>query len=191
MTIERGADEFRVYCRSWTVERTTTSTRIDVLTGDQRTNLYRAFFGKRYNHGEMLQVGGQSYGTSSDPAVGGGNELALFATTRLGEQGLERRRLSTCTPGARAICASRISGTRCSSRRIPRQERTRADMYLRAGHGTPDSGVWVQAMVAHSNFTENSPFSSDRRPARRFRGHDAHEHAVHRHGRTSRGGGCD
>ena len=33
-------------------------------------------------------------------------------------------------------------------------------MYLRAARGDPDSGVWVQAMVAHSNFMEKSPFSA-------------------------------
>jgi hypothetical protein len=39
VSVERGGDELRVYLRSWSVRRTTTSTRIDVETGDQGTNL--------------------------------------------------------------------------------------------------------------------------------------------------------
>jgi hypothetical protein len=35
----------------------------------------------------------------------------------------------------------------------------RSDMYFRAGYGDPDSGAWAQAMVAHTNFTEHSPFT--------------------------------
>jgi hypothetical protein len=159
VTIERGADEVRIYCRSWTVDRTTTSTRIDVLTGDQRTNLYRAFFGKRYQHGELLQVGGQSYGTSSDPSVGGGNELALFA--RLGwankDWSVDAYYMHA---GRTRDLREQDFGNTLLEPAIPEQDRTRADMYFRAGYGTPDSGVWAQAMVAHSNFTENSPFSN-------------------------------
>ena len=135
-------------------ERTTTSTRIDVLTGDQRTNLYRAFFGKRYQHGELLQVGGQSYGTSSDPAVGGGNELALFARLGWANKDWSVDGYYHARGPRRAICAQQDFGNTLLEPAIPEQDRTRADMYFRAGHGNPDSGVWAQAMVAHSNFTE-------------------------------------
>jgi hypothetical protein len=159
VTIERGADELRIYCRSWSVQRTTTSTRIDVLTGDQRTNLYRAFFGKRYQHGELLQVGGQSYGTSSDQGVGGGNELALFA--RLGWANKD------WSFDGYYMHADRTRDTRQQDignvllePEIPEQDRARIDMYLRAARGNPDSGVWAQAMVAHSNFREHSDFSN-------------------------------
>ncbi|HLB10879.1 MAG TPA: Plug domain-containing protein [Gemmatimonadaceae bacterium] len=159
VTIERGADELRVYCRTWTVQRTTTSTRIDVLTGDQRTNLYRAFFGRRYKHGEILQVGGQSYGTSSDQTVGGGNELALFA--RLGWAS------KNWSVDGYYLHADRTRDERVQDLgnvllepAIPQQDRKRADMYFRAGYGDPDSGAWAQAMVAHSNFTEHTPFSA-------------------------------
>jgi hypothetical protein len=158
VTIERGADEIRVYCRTWTVDRTTTSTRIDVVSSDQRTNLYRAFFGKRYKHGELLQVGGQNYGTSSDATVGGGNELALF-----GRLGWARKQWSV---DGYYMHADRTRDLRFQDQgntllqdSIPEQDRKRTDMYFRAGFGDPDSGVWVQGMLAHSNFTEHSPFT--------------------------------
>jgi hypothetical protein len=159
VTIERGADELRVYCRSWTVTRTTTATRIDVLTGDQRTNLYRAFFGRRYKHGELLQVGGQSYGTSSDPGVGGGNELALFG--RLGWANKDWSFDGYYMRADRTRDARQQDiGNALLEPEIPEQDRARIDMYLRAGRGDPDSGVWAQAMVAHSNFREHSGFSA-------------------------------
>ena len=159
VTIERGADELRIYCRTWSVQRTTTATRIDVLTGDQRTNLYRAFFGKRYEHGQLLQVGGQSYGTSSDQGVGGGNELSLF-----GRLGWANKDWSV---DGYYMHADRTRDTRQQDignallePEIPEQDRARIDMYLRLGRGDPDSGVWAQAMVAHSNFREHSDFSA-------------------------------
>jgi hypothetical protein len=159
VTVERGADEYRVYCRSWSVQRTTTSTRIDVINGDQRTNLYRGFFGKRFKHGGLLQLGGQSYGTSSDQQVGGGNELALFA--RLG-WAYKRWSLD-----GYYLHAERTRDIRhrdiedpILAPDIPEQDRTRKDSYLRAGYGDPDSGAWAQAMVARSNFREHSPFNA-------------------------------
>ncbi|HEY7406999.1 MAG TPA: hypothetical protein VH638_01945, partial [Gemmatimonadaceae bacterium] len=79
--VERGADELRVHVRSWRVDRTTTSSRTDVFTGDEDTNLYRGFLGRRFGHGEAVQAGFQQYGTSGVPS-GGGDELALVA--RLG-----------------------------------------------------------------------------------------------------------
>ena len=159
VTIERGADELRIYCRSWTVTRTTPATRIDVLTGDQRTNLYRGFFGKRYQHGELLQVGGQSYGTSSDETVGGGNELSLFARLGWANKDWSFDGYYMHADRTRDLREQDIGNTLLEPS-IPEQDRKRVDMYLRAGRGDPDSGVWVQAMVAHSNFTEHSPFSA-------------------------------
>ncbi|MDQ2931365.1 MAG: Plug domain-containing protein, partial [Gemmatimonadota bacterium] len=159
VTVERGADELRVYCRSWSVTRTTTSTRIDVLTGDQRTNLYRAFFGKRYEHGELLQVGGQSYGTSSDQSVGGGNELSLFARLGWANKIWSVDGYYMHADRTRDLRQLDIA-TDLLEPDIPRQDRKRSDMYFRAGYGTPDSGVWAQAMVAHTSFDEHSPFSA-------------------------------
>ena len=158
VTIERGADGLRVYCRSWTVDRTTTSTRIDVVQSDQRTNLYRAFFGKRFQHGELLQVGGQNYGTSSAATVGGGNELSLF-----GRLGWARKQWSL---DGYFMHADRTRDLRIQDQgnalledSIPEQKRLRSDMYFRAGYGDPDSGAWVQTMLAHTNFTEHSHFT--------------------------------
>jgi len=154
VSVERGADELRVYLRSWRVQRTSTNTRVDVLTGDEGTNLYRGFYGKRYGNGMALQLAGQQYGTNSDPTIGGGDELAL--TGRLG-----------WAKGPWSIDAYAIRSSRTRDEQdmdvvtntngvVPEQDRTRTDAYLRAGYGDPDSGSWAQVMVAAEQFAEHS-----------------------------------
>ena len=180
VTIERGADELRIYCRTWSVQRTTTSTRIDVLTGDQRTNLYRAFFGKRYQHGELLQVGGQSYGTSSDQDVGGGNELSLFA--RLGWANKDwsvdgyymhaDRTRDARQPNLRnALARVRDSGAGSRAHRHVPARGARRSRQRRVGAGDGRAFQLPRAFRLH--LARGHP--------RRFRRHHAHEHAVHRH----------
>ena len=85
--VERGADELRIHLRSWRVERTSTASRTDIFTGDEDTNVYRGFIGRRLAHGEALQGGFQQYGTISTPS-GGGDELSLVAG-RLGSEGVD------------------------------------------------------------------------------------------------------
>jgi hypothetical protein len=156
VSVERGADELRVYLRSWRVDRTTTNTRIDVVTGDQGTNIYRGFYGKRYGNGLAFQLGGQQFGTATDKTIGGGDELAL--TGRLG-----------WAKGAWSfdVYASRSSRTRDeedvqlagATGGVPAQERARTDAYVRAAYGDPDrDGAWVQLMAATEKFDEHTPF---------------------------------
>src|SRR5207244_10447910 len=81
--VEQTAGEVRVYLRSWRVANTTASTRTDIATGDQQTNLYRGFYGKRYDGGEGLQFGAQQYGVSPPSALGvNGDQLGIVG--RLG-----------------------------------------------------------------------------------------------------------
>jgi hypothetical protein len=156
VSVERGADELRVYLRTWRVERTATNTRVDVLTGDEGTNLYRGFYGKRYGNGMALQFAGQQYGTNSDPTIGGGDELSL--TGRLGwAQGpwsidAYAIRSSRTRDEEDVDIAGNVSGG------VPEQDRTRTDAYLRAGYGDPDSGSWAQVLFSSQTFAENSAF---------------------------------
>src|SRR5690242_9921659 len=83
LRIEWGATEVRVYTRTWRVERTTPYTRTDISTGDQQTNLYRGFFGKRFGGGEGIQFGAQQYGTTPPGRVSpSSDQISLLA--RLG-----------------------------------------------------------------------------------------------------------
>ena len=56
VTIEQAPEEVRVYIRSWRVRSTTPETRTDISTGDQQTNLYRGFFGRRFRQRRGVPV---------------------------------------------------------------------------------------------------------------------------------------
>jgi hypothetical protein len=156
LRIERGATEVRVYTRTWRVDRTTPYTRTDIYTGDQQTNMYRGFFGRRWGSGEGFQVGAQQYGTTppfrSDPSS---DQLTL-----LGRLGWARGRFSF---DAFAIRQNRNRGTIIShqfrflpydpSDSVPGVQSSRTDAYLRAGWGDPEHGPWVQAIASSLGYS--------------------------------------
>lgn len=150
--VENGADEVRVYLRSWRVARTTPYTRTDVLTGDAGTNLFRGFFGKRFGRGEVLQLGGQQSGTNNDERLGTGNELSLLARI-----GIARAGWSVDALGVRN------SGTRDPQLRLTLpggvQQLTakRTLAYVRAAVGTPGEGPWVQLLGSLQHFSPSGP----------------------------------
>jgi hypothetical protein len=150
VVVERGADELRVYLATWRVERTTSSTRTDIATGDQETNLYRGLFGRRFSHGEVLQLGGQQYGYSNNiAAFGGGDELALF-----GRFGIARR--------IWALDAFAIRGNRTRDAQpplfggtdLPRQEAIRTDGYARLALGNTAAGAWLHLLAAMQRYDQ-------------------------------------
>jgi len=152
LAIERGADELRIYARSWRVQRTTSNTRTDVATGDEDTNLYRGFFGRRFRRGEAIQLGAQQYGYGTrDITLGSGDQLAVFG--RLG-----------WAKGLWSVDANLVRGRRSrdpqrrllSSFEIPRLKSTRTDAYVRAAFGDPEKGIWLQAIAASLAFTEKT-----------------------------------
>jgi hypothetical protein len=145
--IERGATEIRLHLRSWRVDRTTPFSRTDVYTGDQATNLYRGLFGRRYEHGEVLQLAGQQYGTDPGRNVESSDQLGVIARI-----GLARRGWSV---DAMMLRGNRNRGTAVadpSSDTIPGVESTRSDVYGRVGVGTPERGAWVQALAHASKY---------------------------------------
>ncbi len=150
LVVERGADEVRVYARSWRVDRTATSTRTDVATGDQDTNIFRGFLGRRFKHGEALQLAGQQYGVGGS-AAGGGDELAV-----MGRLGWARG------PWGADVFAARASSTRDRRDRfdgagsIPALESRRTDAYVRGTYGQPDSGFWAMALAGLQHFREQT-----------------------------------
>ena len=144
--VERGADELRVYLRSGRVERTSTASRTDVFTGDEDTNVYRGWLGRRFAHGEAAQAGFQQYGTTGAPS-GGGDELSLIA--RLGWAG---KRASIDGFGIRARRQRNLQ-ERGDGYEIPRINYIRRDAYARVGVGDPDRGGWAQVVLASQAFT--------------------------------------
>ena len=160
--IERGADEVRVHARSWRVDRTTPYTRADVATGDQNTNLYRAFFGRRFSHGEALQVSAEQYSTQPIRALTSSDALNLMV--RLG---------ATRGPWAADLFAQRsrrnrgpwvgFGGSRAIDT-IPGLESHRTTAYARVSNGNSEAGHWIQLSAAATSFTlsarESNEFSS-------------------------------
>ena len=149
LRIERGATEVRVYTRTWRIDRTTPYTRTDISTGDQQTNLYRGFFGKRFGGGEGVQLAAQQYGTT--PPLRGSpssDQLAL-----LGRIGWARGRFSI---DAFALRTNRNRGTVFPQAirgvtildSVPALQSSRTDAYVRAGYGDPERGPWLQAIAS-------------------------------------------
>jgi hypothetical protein len=160
LRIERGAEELRVYARSWRVNRVAPYTRADVGLGDQNTTHYRAFFGRRYDHGEAFQVAAEQYSTQPDRRLPLSNILHLmgrFGTTYgpwsldlFGERGDVDRGawVGTGNPDD-----TRDTVTALQNRRIT--------AYARIGNGDPDRGRWFQLLAAAEGY-RGSPHTASR-----------------------------
>jgi hypothetical protein len=147
LRIERGAGEIRVYIRSWRADRVTPYTRVDIGTGDQETNLYRAFFGKRWKHGEALQFGAQQYSTTPSRLGASSNSFNFF--TRLGwaRKGWSGDLFAMRGSPHRGImfAAERVDS-------IPSLSANRTDAYARLAYGDPESGRWFQLIAGAEGF---------------------------------------
>ncbi|HEY0780353.1 MAG TPA: hypothetical protein VGD56_20520, partial [Gemmatirosa sp.] len=154
VTIEPTAGEVRVFIRTRAPNNTTPQTRVDVFTGDQETNLYRAFYGKRFTNGGLLQVNLQEYGTGRANRTGGGGD----ATNALVRLGWARRNRSID-----------LTFTRIDRRRNRGNDYfsldsvlvgflgRRDEATLRAAYGDPEQGVWAQAIANVLRFRLEDP----------------------------------
>jgi hypothetical protein len=150
--IERGADEVRVYARSWRVDRTTPFSRADIFTGDQNTNLYRAFFGKRFSQGAAFQLSAEQYNTQPIRALPSSDALHLML--RVG---------TTHGPWAGDLFAERSNrnrgqwvgsgGAASTVDTVPGLESRRTTAYARIANGDPDRGRWFQLVASANDFT--------------------------------------
>jgi len=157
VSVERGADELRVYIRSWTVDHTTPYTRADVLTGNEETNLYRAFFGKRFTGGEDVQFAAQQF-TNVGRFGGGGSGTSLVG--RIGWAagpwafdifGDRYRR------GMDPLVRLELNGAPAADPGLADLEKTWTNAYIRGGYGSPDHGVWAQVVASSQSFQNTSP----------------------------------
>jgi hypothetical protein len=155
--VEPTADEVRVSLRSWRVRNTTPETRTDVGTGDQQTNLYRGFFGKRQDNGLAFQFGAQQYGTTPPSVFGTSSDQ----TGIVGRVGWAKRdwsvdgfatRISRHRGSIFGETSNGFVGS-ASGDSIPAVESTRSDAYLRVAYRDPDvSPVWAQVMAVGSKY---------------------------------------
>ena len=147
LSIERSADELRLYMRSWRVDNTDPYTRVDIATGNEDTNLYRGFYGKRFDNGGVLQLAGQQYGVASPRFAGSGDALSV-----IGRLGIARKKWSIDG------FVNRTHATRDIERPLPGNspvlslDGTNTNAYLRAAVGGVSSGPWAQVIVASLAF---------------------------------------
>ena len=155
VTIEQGPEEVRVYLRSWRVTKTIPETRTDVSTGDQATNMYRGFFGRRWRNGFDLQFAAQQFGTTP-PAILGPSSTQTGAIGRIGWSnqrwsvdgyithiGRDRGEIFAEIPIGSTIPLDSIAGVSSS----------RSDTYVRVAYADPDtSRYWAQAMAVYSYY---------------------------------------
>ena len=188
----RRREEVRVYIRSWRVRRTTPVTRTDVSTGDQQTNLYRGFFGRRYDDGAALQFGAQQYGTT--PPIALRHEQRSARAHRRASAGRTTRGASTRSRRAPAGTAASSSATRParldSVARVGAHRRVRPRRARRSGHEPRlGPGRWRSAsnyqLHRHSHPRHRVPEDARRLGAARSRRSTRRvSAAVHRDGRV-------
>jgi hypothetical protein len=149
LSIERSAGELRIYMRTWRVDNTDPYTRVDVATGNEDTNLYRGYYGKRFDNGGVLQLAGQQYGVASPRFAGSGDALSL-----LGRLGVARKNWSIDAFVLRHHATRDIERPDARTTRPPvlPLDATNIDAYIRAAVGRAESGPWAQVTVASIAF---------------------------------------
>jgi hypothetical protein len=147
LSIERSASELRLYMRSWRVDNTDPYTRVDIATGNEDTNLYRGFYGKRFDNGGVLQLAGQQNGVASTRFAGSGDALSL-----VGRLGIARKRWSIDAFVNRTHATRDIQRPVVGYPPVLSLDATHTNAYLRAAVGGVNSGPWAQVTVASLGF---------------------------------------
>ena len=153
LIVERAAGEVRVWMRTWTVERTTPYTRVDIFTGDLNSNAFRGLFARRWRNGVLMQLGGQQAATQTGRANaftgaersgGRGDGTVQGFMARIG---WSKRRVSVDL-FANATARERDPHTsREGFTDLLAYKGSRRDGYLRVGYGDTLRGFWSQALV--------------------------------------------
>ncbi|HUR92725.1 MAG TPA: Plug domain-containing protein [Gemmatimonadaceae bacterium] len=168
IAIERAAGEVRVHMRSWRVDRTTPYTRTDVITGSEETDIYRGFYGKRFDGGQALQLAAQQSSTQNQVFGGGGGGLSLFGRVGIG------RRLWSVDATANRTHFARDPQDAFTAGGIPPYDAMHTVAYLRGSLGAVGSGPWLELVAASHEIKESSPtITAAQIASRRFRADSA------------------
>lgn len=153
VSIERSPNETRIHLRSWRVDNTDPYTRTDVYTGDENTNIYRGFYGKRWQNGAGLQLGGQQFGTRS-PRFGGGGDALSF----IGRVGVAKKMWSVDAFGYSRNASRTLQPTFSTTGglSLPPFQGTHSLAYFRTAIGNQNGGGWVQAIASYMSLGESS-----------------------------------
>ncbi len=147
VVVEEWPGELRVYARSWRVDRTTASTRTDIVTGSDNLNLFRGYFGKRASNGIAVQLAAQQASALSLPGMDGD---ALGAMGRLGwAAGSWSVDATVLRQGLNRNAGNRILANPPVTNAIPAYRGASTTSYIRAGWHSPSAeGTWLQVISA-------------------------------------------
>ncbi len=158
LRIERGAEEVRVYATSWRVDRTDPYTRADISTGDQNTNLYRAFLGRRYDHGEVLQLSAEQSSTQPERRLPTSSDVHVMARVGAMRGPWKGDLFAERSDRDRAPWVG-VGNPAEQRDTIPGQVTRRTTGYLRLANGDPEGGRWIQLLAAAESW-RGSPRTS-------------------------------
>jgi len=151
--VEATPGELRVHLQTWRVERTTAATRVDVLTGDAETNIYRGYFARRFQSGLGAQFGFQQMGQAIRDRGGDGDGLSMFVRV-----GVARERWSIDAVGQRDGRTRNATLREDSPGSVPPFSGGLSSSYLRLALGSPDrSRTWAQVIAAGLAYREETP----------------------------------
>ncbi len=159
VSVDRVAGEVRVNLRSQTVTSTTPYTRTDVYTGDEDTNMYRGFYGKRFDSGHLVQLGAEQANTNSARG-GSGDKLSVISRLGTSNRKWSLDAFANRTHGRRDLQKSPLD-----SMPIPEYDATTTTAYLRFVAGNALNGAWGAAIISHLGFRESSPHTDSSRAA--------------------------
>ncbi len=152
-TIEPGAGEIRVHLRSWRVDKTIPTTRIDVYTGDLQTNVFRGYYGRRFPSGHVLQAGGDHFATTNRRTDEAGDHTSLWG--RAGWAGGKWTVDGSILRSGRKFTERTPDGlTRTDT--LPTLDGTMIVATGRVAWGNPDQGAWWQALASAQSFAINN-----------------------------------
>ena len=151
LSVDRSASELRIYMRSWRVENTDPYTRVDIATGNEDTNLYRGFYGKRLDNGGVIQFAGQQFGVTSPRFAGSGDALSLLSRV-----GVAKKSWSVDGFIIRHHATRDIERPVAGPPPILALDATNTDAYVRAAVGGVNSGRWAQVSIASLGFKGTS-----------------------------------
>lgn len=160
VAVERAAGEIRVHLRSWRVENTTPTTRVDVSAGAENLTVYRGYLGRRYDSGMGFQVAAQQFSVLNGLTRGDGDSFGGFGRLgwARGDWSVDGVVMST---GRLRAGTRRYIRTAPEENALARFEGSERLAYLRFGWRQPDAdGVWLQAIAATQQYLEDDSLAS-------------------------------
>src|SRR5207244_1310933 len=131
-------------------------TRTDVSTGNEDTNIYRGYYGKRFGNGAGLQLAGQQHSTVSARFGGGGDGLSFIV--RVGAAG---KLWSVDAFANRAHTTRVLQPTFGNGLSLPPYASTYRLAYLRGAFGKVGDGPWLEMVASAMRVDETSKHNNE------------------------------